>query len=81
MPIDDPVGITIRQAEQAIDADAYLPSLLVKLGLSAVAAAALAKMPWIAQIVTNLLSMNSHRIEARLLRVAEELNAQRKAAL
>ncbi len=78
MSIDDPVGITIRQAEEAIEADAYLPPLLVKFGVSAGAAVALAKMPWIAQIVTNLLSMNSQRIETRLLHVAEELNAQQK---
>ncbi len=76
--IDDPVGIVIRDAEQAIAADKSLPSQLVKLGLSAVAAAALVKLPFVAHIVTRLLSSSSARFEARFLRVAEEMNAQQK---
>jgi hypothetical protein len=42
MAIDDPVEITIRQADEAVTAASYLPAQLVKLGFSAVAAGTLA---------------------------------------
>jgi hypothetical protein len=78
MAIDDPVGIAIRQTEEAITAAEYLPAELLKFGLSAVAAQALAGIPAAAQIVTSLLTSGSVRFERRLLRVFEELDAQQK---
>jgi hypothetical protein len=51
---------------------------LLKLGLSALAAHALAGIPAAAQIVTSLLTCGSARFERRLLLVFEELNAQQK---
>jgi hypothetical protein len=78
MTIDDPVEIAIRQSEEAIAADSYLPAQLVKLGFSAVVAGTLATMPGVAQIITSLLTSNLARFERRFLWVAKELNAQQK---
>lgn len=79
MAIDDPVGIVIRDAEQAVKAGAHLPSQLVKLGFSAALAATLGtKMPWVASILTSLLTASPARFEQRFLRVAEELDAQQR---
>jgi hypothetical protein len=79
MAIDDPIGIVICQAEEAVQADAYLPAQLAKLGLSAGAAATIGTtMPFVASVLTNLFGRSSARFERRFLKVAEELNAQQK---
>src|SRR5579863_3043621 len=78
MAIDDPVGIAIRETEEALTEADYLPTQLLKLGLSAYAVHALAGMPTVVQIFTSLLGSGSVRFERRLLLVAEELNAQLK---
>jgi hypothetical protein len=78
MAINDPAGIVIRQTEEALTEAEYLPSWVLKLGLSALAAHALAGIPAAAQIVTSLLTSGSVRFERRLLLVFEELNAQQK---
>ena len=75
---DDAVEIVIRDAEEAVQADTYLPTQLVKLGLSAVMASTLAPMPFVVNILTNLFARAPARFEKRFLRVAEELNAQQK---
>jgi hypothetical protein len=76
--IDDEVEIVIRDAEEGVRVDTYLPTQLVKLGLSAVMASALAPMPFVVNILTNLFARIPARFEKRFLRVAEELNAQQK---
>jgi hypothetical protein len=76
--IDDPVGITIRQTEEMIDEESYLPMRLAKLGLSAGFAELLWKWPAIVQIVTSFLTTNSDRLQRRFLIVAKELNEQQK---
>jgi hypothetical protein len=78
MAIDDPVGIVIRQADEELNAETYLPIRLSKLGLSFATAVALAKLPFVSQIVTTLVTSSPIRFEERLLRVAEELNEQQK---
>jgi hypothetical protein len=78
MAIDDPVGIAIRQTEEAITAAEYLPAKMLKFGLSAFTAQALAGIPAAAQILTSLLASGSARFERRLLLVFEELDAQQK---
>ena len=78
MAIDDPVEIALRQTEDAMIADAYLPARLVQLGFSAIVAGALATMPPVVQILASLLTGSSARFERRFLRVAEELSAQQK---
>src|SRR5271155_503477 len=75
MAIDDPVGIVIQQAKEA---ESYLPDRLARLGLSAAVAAAFAHMPFVAQILTSLLSNSPARFEERFLQVATELHAQQK---
>ncbi len=78
MAIDDPVGIVIRQADEEIEAKSYLPARLIELGLSAGTAAALAKWPFITQIIWTLLTNSSVRFEKRFLLVAKALNDQQK---
>jgi len=78
MAIDDPVGVVIQQAREDKEAESYLPDRLARLGLSAGAAAAFAHMPFIAQILTSLLSNSPARFEERFLQVATELHAQQK---
>jgi hypothetical protein len=78
MAIDDPVEIAIRQADEAITDESYLPKRLVMCGLSAALAAELAAMPAVSGIVLSLFKFGSVRFERRLLVVAEELNAQQK---
>lgn len=79
MAIDDPVEIVLQQAREDVDAGSALPTRLVRLGMSATAAAAaLANFPFVSQIMTTLLAFSSVRFEKRFLRVAEELEAQQK---
>jgi len=78
MAIDDPVGITIRQAREESEAESYLPARLTKLGMSAIAATTLAQWPLVSHIVTTLLTSSSNRFHERFLRVAKELDAQHK---
>jgi len=78
MAIDDPVGVVIQQAHKESEEDSYLPTQLIRLGMSAVAATAFVTWPFISQIMTTLLAASSSRFEERFLRVAEELNAQHK---
>ena len=78
MAIDDPVGIAIRQAKESAQADAYVPPRLVKFGLSAIAATIAQRIPFVANILTNVIVMAPGRFEERFLLVAEELDAQQK---
>jgi hypothetical protein len=76
MAIDDPVDILIRRAQEESEAEAYLPVLVTRLGMSAVAAATLSQWPFVSNIITTLLRTNIGRMEDRFFKVAEELNAQ-----
>jgi hypothetical protein len=76
MTIDDPVRVEIHQAREELEARSYLPSRAVQLGMSAVAAAAFAKLPFFSQIFTALLMSSSSKIETRFLDVAEALENQ-----
>ncbi|WP_263358640.1 hypothetical protein [Acidicapsa ligni] len=78
MAIDDPVGTVIQQAKEDKEAESYLPDRLARLGLSAAVAAAFAHMPFVAQILTSLLSNSPARFEEHFLQVATELHAQQK---
>lgn len=71
-----PVEILVQQAREDSESESYLPKRLAKLGLSAVIAAKFAAYPFFSQILTSLLSNFSSRAEARLLTIAEELEAQ-----
>jgi hypothetical protein len=69
MAIDDPVGIVIQQTEQESDADNSLSRRLVRLGLSAWAAVALANYRVASNIVTTLLTESPRRFEERIIRL------------
>ena len=78
MAIDDLVGIVIRQANDEVESESYLPAKLAKLGLSGSLAVALVKLPFVSQVLISLLSNSTGRFERRFIQVAEALNDQQK---
>jgi hypothetical protein len=78
MAIDDaPSDILIRQVDEEITADSYLPTKLAKLGFR-YAIPSLIGLPGIAAILTSFLKSSSTRFERRFLTVCEALSAQQK---
>jgi hypothetical protein len=78
MAIDDPVGIVIQQTEQESDADNSLSRRLVRLGLSAWAAVALANYRVASNIVTTLLTESPRRFEERIIRLVKAFEERLK---
>jgi hypothetical protein len=78
MPIDDPSGVLIQQVRDEVSDASNLPSRLIGLGVSSAIAAALAKYPFVSQMLISLLANSTTRFEERFLAVAEQLDAQQK---
>lgn len=78
MDIDNPLKVELRQLREEIDESSYPPVLATTLGLSAVAAAALSAHPFVAQILTNLLTFSPKRFEQRFVSVMEALARQQQ---
>jgi hypothetical protein len=76
MPIDEPVGILIKQAEEEMDVRSYLPAQLTKLGITGIFAAALTKLPFAASVLGNLIMSNGARFEERVIYVLKEMDEQ-----
>jgi hypothetical protein len=76
MAIDDSVEILLRQIGEDLKAESSVPVRLTRLGMAAIAAVELAKWPFVAEIVTEILAGSSTRFHERFLLVAAELHAQ-----
>ena len=78
MAIDDEVSIRLQQVREDVDDAIYLPNRLTRLGISGVTASLFAQLPFVSQIMTNLLSASSGRFEDRFLKLAEALERQQR---